>query len=73
MGSSIHVVPQGDQWAIKEEGVDEPFQVHETQEAAVTDARALATSRGVELLIHGEDGQIRERDSHGNDPSSVPG
>ena len=73
MGSAIHVVPQGEQWAITEEGIDEPFQVHETQEAAVTDARALAASRGVELLIHGEDGAIRERDSHGNDPSSAPG
>ena len=73
MGNAIHVVPENDRWAIKEEGEREPFQVHETQEAAVTDARALASSRGVELLIHGEDGQIRERDSHGNDPKDTPG
>ena len=71
--ANIHVVPEGDRWAIKEEGTDEAFQVHETQEAAITDARALASSRGVELLIHGEDGQIRERDSHGSDPRETPG
>jgi hypothetical protein len=70
---SIHVVPEDGRWAIKEEGVDEAFQVHETQEAAITDARALAASRGVELLIHGEDGTITERDSHGSDPRDVPG
>jgi hypothetical protein len=73
MAANIHVVPDGERWSIKEEGVEEPFQTHETQEAAITDARALATSRGVELLIHGEDGQIREKDSHGNDPGDIPG
>ena len=70
---NIHVLPEDGRWAIKEEGQDEPFQIHETQEAAITDARALASSRGVELLIHGENGEIRERDSHGNDPRDVPG
>jgi uncharacterized protein DUF2188 len=73
MAGNIHVVPEGEQWAIKEEGSDEAFQVHETQEAALTDARALAASRGVELVLHGEDGQIREKDSHGNDPGNIPG
>lgn len=73
MAGNIHVVPEGDRWAIKEEGADEAFQTHETQDAAITDARALASSRGVELLIHGQDGQIRERDSHGNDPREIPG
>ena len=23
--------------------------------------------------IHGEDGEIREKDSHGNDPQNIPG
>jgi hypothetical protein len=26
-----------------------------------------------ELVIHGEDGEIREKDSHGNDPRNIPG
>jgi hypothetical protein len=42
--------------------------VHETQREAIAHARGIAQNQGSELLIHGRNGQIRERDSYGNDP-----
>ena len=35
--------------------------------------RRLAERENGELVIHGEVGQIREKDSHGNDPRDIPG
>jgi len=46
---------------------------HGTQEEAINEGRSLAEQEHGELVIHGEDGQIREKDSHGNDPRDVPG
>ena len=31
-------------------------------------ARGIARNQGSEMFIHGRDGRIRDRDSHGNDP-----
>ena len=32
-----------------------------------------SATEGGELVIHGEGGEIREKDSHGNDPRDIPG
>ena len=40
---------------------------HATQAQAIQAAREIAQNQGTELLIHGRNGQIRERDSHGHD------
>jgi hypothetical protein len=42
--------------------------VHSNQREAIDRAREISQSQGTELFIHGRDGRIRERDSHGNDP-----
>jgi Uncharacterized protein conserved in bacteria (DUF2188) len=44
-----------------------------TQDEAIQWGRQLAERENGELVIHGEDGQIREKDSHGNDPRDIPG
>lgn len=31
-------------------------------------AREITQNQGTELVIHGRDGQIRSKDSHGHDP-----
>ena len=67
MGKNQHVVTQGDKWAVKPEG-SAPTSVHETQRAASEAATAAAKAQHSELLVHGEDGQIRMRNSYGNDP-----
>ena len=40
----------------------------ETQVEAIAKAREISRNQQSELFIHGADGRIRERDSHGNDP-----
>lgn len=68
MGKNQHVVPHGDDWAVKGEGNSRATSVHSTQQEAIEQARDIAKNQQSELLIHGTNGQIRERNSYGNDP-----
>jgi len=63
-----HVVPHDGAWAVKGAGSARATVVVHTQKEAIERARDIARNQGTELLIHGCDGRIRERDSHGNDP-----
>lgn len=63
-----HVVSHPDGWAVRGEGNEKVTSVHPTQREAIEVARDIARNQQSELLIHGEDGQIRERNSYGNDP-----
>lgn len=68
MGRNQHVTPHPDgHWQIKAAGSKRETKVTSTQAQAVTIARRIATHQGSELLIHGRDGKIRARDSHGHD------
>jgi hypothetical protein len=62
-----HVVPHQGRWAVRGEGAARATAVHNTQAAAIDQGRGIARNRGSELLVHGRDGRIRERDSHGPD------
>lgn len=64
-----HVVPHPNGWAIRPAGAAKPTVVLPTQAAAIEAARLTARNQGTELLIHGRNGQIRARDSYGNDPN----
>jgi len=63
-----HVVPHKDGWAVRGAGSRKASSVHRTQQQAIDQARRAAENQGTELYIHGRNGRIRERDSHGNDP-----
>ena len=63
-----HVVPHKGGWAVKGAGSQKASSVHSTQKSAIDTARAIAKNQGSELLVHGKNGQIRSRDSHGKDP-----
>ncbi len=63
-----HVVPHKDGWAVKGEGSKRASSVHKTQASAIDSARSITKNQSSELLIHGKNGQIRSRDSHGKDP-----
>lgn len=67
-----HVVPHADGWAVRGEGNSRATSVHDTQREAINLAREIARNQGGELLIHGRDGQIRERDSSGNSDPYPP-
>lgn len=62
-----HVVPHQEGWAVRGARAERATAIHDTQAAAIQQARSIARHQGTELLIHGEDGRIRERDSHGPD------
>ena len=68
-----HVVPRGNQWAVRSTGSQRASGLYETQGEAISIARERARSKGTELFIHGEDGRIRARDSYGNDPMPPKG
>ena len=67
-----YVVPHSDGWAVRGEGNSRATSVHDTQQEAINVAREIARNQGGELLIHGRDGQIRERDSSGNNDPYPP-
>lgn len=66
--SNVHIVPHNNGWAVKIEGNDRATSVHPTQREAEQAGRDRARRDHVEILIHGENGRIRERDSYGHDP-----
>ena len=67
-GKNQHVVPHANGWAVQGAGNGRATAVHSTQAEATAHARSIAQNQQSELLIHGRNGQIRERDSYGNDP-----
>jgi len=73
MSRNQHVVPHTNGWAVEGEGAEKATAVYPTQVEAIDRAREIARNQESELLIHGKDGRIRERDSHGNDPRNIKG
>lgn len=65
---NVHVVPAGRKWAVKTEGEKSPESTHLTQHAAEDAARRIAKQNQSEVVIHRPNGQIRDKDSYGNDP-----
>jgi hypothetical protein len=64
----IHVVPNGNAWAVKREGNPTPISNHRTQENAIDAGRPVARHDQTELVTHKPNGVIRDSDSYGNDP-----
>jgi hypothetical protein len=67
-GKNQHVVPHSGGWAVRGAGNSRVSSIHSTQAEAAQAGRSTAQRQHSELLIHGRNGQIRERDSYGNDP-----
>lgn len=68
MGKNQHVVPDGDGWGVKGAGNSKITKHTETQKQSIEIATNIAKNQGSELIIHGKDGKIRDRNSYGNDP-----
>lgn len=66
---AVHVVPHQDGWAVKREGNQRASSTHGTQKQAEAAGRSTAKTDQVEFFLHGKNGQIRQRDSYGNDPN----
>lgn len=68
MGKNQHVTPNGVRWQVKGEGNTKATATFDTQREAIERAKEIAINQNSELFIHGRNGQIRERNSYGNDP-----
>ena len=62
-----HVVPRDNGWAVKKEGASKDTKIFNTQKEAENLATQIAKNNKSEVLIHGKNGKIRERNSFGND------
>ena len=69
----IHTVPHDDGWANRREGRSRVYETFGTQAEAQASAREDAIRDQTEHLTHGRNGQIRERNSYGNDPHPPKG
>ena len=67
-GKNQHVVKRDNGWAVRGAGNSKDTSHHATQREAADAARNIARNQKSEVLIHGRDNRIRERDSYGNDP-----
>lgn len=68
MGKNQHVLPQKGNWIVKGAGNSKATKVVDTQKQAIEIARDIAKNQHSELIIHRPNGQIRDKDSQGNDP-----
>jgi len=68
MSKNQHVVRRGHDWAVRGEGNQQDTSHHDTQAEAIERAREIARNQRSEVVIHGRDGRIRDKDSYGNDP-----
>jgi hypothetical protein len=62
-----HVVPAEGGWGVRGAGNQKLTSFHDTQAAAIERAREIAINQNSEMIIHRPNGQIRDRNSYGND------
>lgn len=68
-----HVVPHPMGWAVKPARGQRASSIHTTQQQARERAREIARNQRTEMLVHGRNGRIRERNSYGRDPHPPTG
>lgn len=63
-----HITPKGSTWQVKGAGNTKATKIFNTQKEAIEYGKSIAQNQGVELIVHRPNGQIRDKDSYGNDP-----
>ncbi|MBI4454783.1 MAG: DUF2188 domain-containing protein [Acidobacteria bacterium] len=64
----VHIVPRDNGWAVRREGAQRDSSHHDTKADADKVGRRTAQRDHTELVTHGKDGKIQDKDSFGNDP-----
>lgn len=72
-GKNQYVTKHEGGWQVKGVGNSKATTVVDTQAEAIKIAREIAKNQGSELVIHGGNGRIRQKDSEGNDPKNIKG
>lgn len=66
---SHHVVPNPEGgWDVRRNGSERSSGHFGTKKEAVEAGRRISRNQETEFYIHGTDGKIQQKDSHGNDP-----
>lgn len=74
MSKSQHVTPHPNGgWQVKGGGNKKATVITKTQKEAIQIAKNIAKNNQSELVIHGTNGRIREKNSYGNDPHPPKG
>lgn len=68
MGKNQHITKKDDYWRVIGEGNSKPTKIFNTQKEAIEYGKQIAINQQSELVIHGVNGKIRDKDSYGNDP-----
>lgn len=67
MSKEQHVTPKGPLWQVIGAGNTKATKLFDTQKEAIDYGREIAKNQRTELVIHNRKGQIRDKDSYGND------
>lgn len=67
MAKQQHVVPHGNEWAVLGAGNQKYTALYTIQKDAISRGREIAKNQKTELVIHGRNGRIRDKDSYGDD------
>lgn len=69
----VHVLPGENGWRVEVEGQSRASGTHDRQAEAWDQAKGIAQRNKSEALLHGRNGQIRERNTYGHDPERSKG
>ncbi len=73
MSKSVHITKRENGWAVITEKSERAVKITTTQKEAIDLGRSIAKNNKSELIIHGRDNKIREKDSHGKDSPNIKG
>lgn len=69
-----HVVPNSNGgWDVKKGGSEKASNHFDKKTDAIDKGREISQNQNSEFYIHGKDGRIQSKDSHGNDPNPPRG
>lgn len=68
MGNNQHITKKNGEWRVIGEKNKKAIKKFATQKEAIDYGRKVAINQQSELVIHGVNGKIRDKDSYGNDP-----
>ena len=68
MGKNQHIVKTPSGWGVRGANNSRITKIFETQKQAIAKGREIAIKQNSELIVHGSNGQIRQKNSYGNDP-----
>lgn len=74
MKKEQHVTKNQDgNWKVLGSGNKRATSIHKTQREAIEAATKIAKNQHTEVVIHGKDGLIRDKNSYGDDPNPPKG